>query len=126
MSGIVGGIINTEDIVRAADNERVIKRYSGGIVPPDDTGKYVTVHRDDYISHDYARKLIAQVLYKTEGDASMFDLSTVSTADLQAELSRREGVTTYIFGPENNVVLASGDGVILDDYGPVTITVNVD
>ncbi|ETT64933.1 hypothetical protein BSK66_07935 [Paenibacillus odorifer] len=62
MSVIVG-----EDIARDADNERVIKRYSGGIVPPDDNGNYVRVHRDDYVSHDYARKLIAQTLYKTEG-----------------------------------------------------------
>lgn len=29
----------------------------------------------------------------------MIDLSTVSTAALQAELSRREGVKTYAFGP---------------------------
>ncbi|MEK5181748.1 hypothetical protein [Paenibacillus odorifer] len=28
-SDIVGGIINTEDIVRVADTERMIKRYSG-------------------------------------------------------------------------------------------------
>ncbi|WP_179087381.1 hypothetical protein [Paenibacillus odorifer] len=56
----------------------------------------------------------------------MNDLSTVSTADLQAELSRREGVKTYVFGPEDNVVLADGDGVILDDCGPITVTINVD
>ncbi|WP_449600309.1 hypothetical protein [Paenibacillus sp. Marseille-Q9583] len=55
-----------------------------------------------------------------------FDLSTVSTADLQAELSRREGVRTHAFGPEDNVFLADSDGVILNDCGPVTITINID
>lgn len=55
-----------------------------------------------------------------------FDLSAVSTADLQAELSRREGVTSHVFGPEDNVLIACSDGVILDDSGPVTVIINVD
>lgn len=63
---------------------------------------------------------------KRRDNANMNDLSTISTADLQAELSRREGVKTYVFGPDNNVVLAYEDGVVLDDYGPVTVTINVD
>lgn len=54
------------------------------------------------------------------------DLSGVSTAELQAELSRRAGVKSYVFGPEDNVLIASNDGIILDDYGPMTLSINVD
>ncbi|MNC06821.1 hypothetical protein D3C75_543440 [compost metagenome] len=61
MSVIVG-----EDIAGATDNDRMIKRYSGGIVPPDDNGNYVRVHRDDYVSHEYLRKLLMQTLYRPE------------------------------------------------------------
>lgn len=54
------------------------------------------------------------------------DLSNVSTAELQAELSRRTGVKSYVLGPEDNVLIADGLGVLLDDYGPMVVTINVD
>jgi len=50
----------------------------------------------------------------------MADLSRVSTAELHAELARREGVKEYVFGPEDNVILAG------DEYGPLRVLVNVD
>lgn len=54
------------------------------------------------------------------------DLSNVSTAELQAELSRRTGVKSYVFGPEDNVLIADSNGVLLDDNGPMIVTINVD
>ena len=60
----------------------------------------------------------------SEDDA--LDLSSVSTAELHAELVRRTGVRELVFGPEDNVLIAGNDGVILDDYGPVRVLINVD
>jgi|GEM_PF-6717085 len=54
------------------------------------------------------------------------NLSRVSTAELHAELARREGVKEYVFGPEDNAILAGDDGYILDEYGPLRVLVNVD
>lgn len=59
----------------------------------------------------------------------MADLSTVSTAELQAELARREGVVTYALSPEDTADIAikrPGTNVYVDIDGPVTITINVD
>ena len=56
----------------------------------------------------------------------MIDLSTVSTADLHTELARREGVREIVYGPEDNVLIANSNGVVLDDYGPVRLLVNID
>lgn len=58
-----------------------------------------------------------------------FDLSTVSTADLQTELSRREGVSTFVLVPDDNIEIAikrPGANIYADIDGPVTITINVD
>lgn len=54
------------------------------------------------------------------------DLSRVSTAELHAELARRTGVRELVFGPEDGVLIAGNDGVIIDDYGPVRVLINVD
>jgi hypothetical protein len=54
------------------------------------------------------------------------DLSHVSTAELQAELSRREGVRTYVFGPEDYVYVADRDGNDVGHIGPAIVTINVD
>lgn len=54
------------------------------------------------------------------------DLSAVSTHDLHAELARRGGVREIVYGPEDNVYIAGNDGVIIDDYGPVRVLINVD
>lgn len=63
----------------------------------------------------------------------MIDLSTVSTRDLQAELSRREGVTSYVMGPEDTAdinVKCKGNGLATNTNvsftGPAIITVNID
>lgn len=54
------------------------------------------------------------------------DLSRVSTADLQAELSRREGVREYVIGPEDGAFIANTDGCLLNESGPFRILVNID
>jgi hypothetical protein len=54
------------------------------------------------------------------------DLTTVSTKELSAELSRREGVRTIVYGPEDSVYICGNDGVIINDNGPVTVIINVD
>jgi hypothetical protein len=54
------------------------------------------------------------------------DLPNVSTAELQAELSRRKGVRTIVYGPNDNVWIADGSGMILDVNGPIIVTINVD
>lgn len=63
----------------------------------------------------------------------MSDLSTVSTADLQAELSRREGVKTYVLDlGDNGSIRVDSEGNVfttstrVDFTGPALITVNVD
>lgn len=56
----------------------------------------------------------------------MADLSRVSTAELHAELARRKGVKEYVFGPEDNVIIAGDGGYILDEYGPLRVLVNID
>ncbi|WP_339273752.1 BC1881 family protein [Paenibacillus sp. FSL W8-0426] len=65
----------------------------------------------------------------------MADLSTVSTRDLQAELARREGVSTLTLGPYERVKVTDYGGGLVEMYsdrreftivGPATITVNID
>jgi hypothetical protein len=48
------------------------------------------------------------------------DLSRVSTAELQAELSRREGVRTLV------VYVTDIDGNDVGHSGPAIVTINVD
>lgn len=54
------------------------------------------------------------------------DLSGVSTAELQAELSRRVGVRTYVYGPEDYVYVADKDGNDVGHSGPAIVTINID
>lgn len=66
----------------------------------------------------------------------MIDLSTVSTRDLQAELSRREGVDTITVAPYERVGITGYVGSSFEMYrdnpnevtltGPAIITVNID
>lgn len=59
-----------------------------------------------------------------------FDLSTVSTADLQAELSRREGVRSIRldYGVEAEITLKGtrSSDASATITGPAVITVNID
>ncbi|AWB45287.1 BC1881 family protein [Paenibacillus sp. CAA11] len=63
----------------------------------------------------------------------MIDLSTVSTADLQAEISRREGVKSYALSTEDSAeinVKCNGGGLRTNTFvnfsGPAVITINID
>lgn len=56
----------------------------------------------------------------------MIDLSTVSTKDLHEEIALRTGVREIVYGPEDNLLIADNNGVVLDDYGPFRVLVNID
>lgn len=58
----------------------------------------------------------------------MTDLSTVSTRDLQAELSRREGVESLYLGPYDRAEVTGyfGSSTEITIVGPAIITVNID
>jgi len=64
----------------------------------------------------------------------MTDLSTVSTRDLQEELSRREGVVSYVIDHDSTADISFKHGPLTCGVfetgvrvtGPATITVNID
>ncbi|MGF7045700.1 non-homologous end joining protein Ku [Paenibacillus sp. DS2015] len=57
---------------------------------------------------------------------SNVNLTQVSTHELSAELSRREGVKYYVYGPEDYVFIANSDGEDVGHYGPATVLINID
>lgn len=56
----------------------------------------------------------------------MLSLTNDSTLALQAELSKREGVTTVVVGPEEKAALVMPDGTQRAIRGPATVSITVD
>jgi len=53
-------------------------------------------------------------------------LSATPTCELQWELERREGITTYKLGPEPRFSIIVDGAIVHDGKGPCTLTVNID
>lgn len=53
-------------------------------------------------------------------------LENMPTADIQSEISKREGVVTYIVPPHKEASIVTPDGTKIAARGPCTVTVNND